>query len=125
MFEFFIDVIRDATLEANGIDSQKARLQREQKKLDKKKKKYIFSGKMKVLIFVVGILYLGIGVLNLVTLKSAGGLDFLSVLRIILLSALDIACLVCLGSRKKKGEVIALILIIVFVLAQYISLVLI
>lgn len=111
MFDFFQDII----LEASGIDSDKVRKEREEKKC---KDRFIFSGSAKRIVFFLGILYLVVGGFQMSVLKGQENILF-PVLKFIFLSALDIAALVCLLLRKKKAEVVALVLAIIFFVVMY------
>jgi hypothetical protein len=111
MFDFFQDII----LEASGIDSDKVRKKRKEKK---SKDRFIFSGSAKGVVFFFGILYLTIGGFQMSVLKGQENILF-PVLKFIFLSTLDIVALVCLLLRKKKAEVVALVLVIIFFVVMY------
>ena len=115
MFDFFKDVY----LEARGIDSDVAKAERDARLEEKKKSRFIFSKGGKLIVFAFGIFYLIVSALNISVLKSTGALTAGKILQIIFLSGCDIACLVCLLVGKKKTEIAALILVIVFVVAFY------
>lgn len=115
MFDFF----RDMYFEYRGVDSNAAKEERENKLKEKKKDKFIFSKSSKVIVFVLGILYLIIAWFNVATMKEIGALNAYKVIRLLFLTSCDIASLVCLAISKKKTEIAALILILVFVLTQY------
>lgn len=95
----------------------------EQRK-SKKKERFIFSTSMKVIAYILGILYLAVAVLGIVSLNESGGLKAYHIVRSLLLSGCDVAALVCLAIQRKKAEIAALILIIIFVVAQYATMVL-
>ncbi len=114
MFDWFKDVVE----ELNGIDSSYEK----EKKLSKVKKQntkyYIFSKKIKALIISLGLIYLvmiaiTIGIIN----------DFYNykifVVKSIALMIIDLITIGCISFGKKKGEIIALIGIIIFVLGQF------
>lgn len=116
MFDFF----RDIALEMNGIDSEHAEREREKIKRKKKEENFIFSRRTKVIIFIFGILYLIIGAINITYIKEQENI-IPYVLKIVFLSAVDISGLICLATGKRKAEVAALILIIVFMAVMYIT----
>lgn len=115
MFDFFRDII----LEASGIDPVAAAEVRSERKKAKKMERYIFSRGAKIIVFVFGVLYLVITWFSMKVMKDSGTLSALYLIRYIFLIACDIASLVCLAIGKKKAEVAALVLIVVFVVTQY------
>ena len=116
MFDFF----RDMVLEARGIDSEAAAEQRKGKKEPEHRERFIFSRSTKGIIFILGILYLVMGGMQIVVMKGQDGIA-LFMLQFVLLSILDISALVCLLLRNKKAEIAALILVIVFVVMKYLT----
>lgn len=92
---------------------------RKSKSEAKRKGRFIFSRGAKVITFILGILYLVIAGFNIMLMKKTGSLDAYQIFRFIFLVACDIASLVCIAVSKKKTEIAALILIVVFVIAQY------
>ena len=120
MFDFF----RDIALEMSGIDSKAAKEEREEKREEKRKQRFIFSRSAKVITFVFGILYLIVAGLNIAMMKQSGTMEFVSIIRFSLLTICDIAAMVCLAIGKKKTEIAALILIFVFLIGQYFTVVL-
>lgn len=115
MFDFF----RDIYFELNGIDSVEAEKIRKEKIEKKREKKNIFSRSMKVVIFILGILYLVMAGFNIITMKENNGLNAYLVIRFVFLILCDVAGLICLALGKKKSEIAALILIVIFMLTQY------
>lgn len=115
MFEFF----RDMALEFSGIDSKAADEERKEKKEMKKKDRYIFSTGMKVLVWVVGVLYLVVVAMSIYFMKQAGAIDILNILRYIVMVSIDVAAMICLAIGNKKTEIAAVILIPVFILLLY------
>lgn len=120
MFDFFKDVY----LEVSGVDSTAAEAERSEKRTLKDqekegKKKIIFSRGTKLLVFVVGIFYLLVTGAGIIAMKEIGELDVVGIIQSILLSVCDIACLVCLAIGTKKTEIAAIILMVVFLFAQY------
>lgn len=124
MFDFF----RDIVLEAQGIDSSAAAKERSERqkeeKMLRKKQRIIFSKGAKILIFIFGILYLIVAGFGIVAMKQSMALNVYQLIRSITLISCDIAALICLIVNKKKAEVAALILIIVFLIAQYFTMLL-
>ena len=112
MFDFF----RDMYLEAGGIDSKKVDLERKLKSQEKRRSYLIFSMKMKFLIAVMGVLYLAIQIAIFKETLSEG---ILSVVVTIILSCVDISCLIILFLKGKKFEITAAVLMLVFVFGQY------
>lgn len=112
MFDFF----RDMYLEAGGIDSKKVDLERKLKSQEKRRSYLIFSMKMKFLIAIMGVLYLAIQIAIFKETLSEG---ILSVVVTIILSCVDISCLVLLFLKGKKFEIAAAVLMLVFVFGQY------
>ena len=115
MFDFF----RDIALELSGVDSKDAERQRKEKQEEKRKDRFIFSHGVKVLVYIFGVLYLITGATAITVAKTNGALNALMILRFIALTLLDVSSVVCLATGKKKAEIVALILIVMFVLIQY------
>lgn len=120
MFDFF----RDIYLELNGVDSDAAEKERQAKKEQKRKERFIFSGSAKVVAFILGILYLLLAGSSLSLLIESGSLDVFKIIRYVFLILCDIAALVCLAIKKKKTELAALIVMIIFILVQYFTMIL-
>lgn len=117
MFDFLKDII----LEVNGIDSEAVKEEEKIAQEKKKKDRFIFSKKMKIFIFIFGIIYLLLAGFNIATIKAVGGLNLYIGMRFIVLILMDVSCMVCLVIGKKQTEIAALILIIIFILTQYFS----
>ena len=115
MFDFFEDVY----LELKGDDSTAVEREEKAEREKKREEKFIFSRNAKIIIFILGILYLIMAGFNVTTLKETGGLNIFKILRFILLILLDVCGLVCLIIKDKRAEISALIFIIIFVLTQY------
>lgn len=120
MFDFF----RDIALEMSGIDSKSAQEQREEKKEEKRKNRFIFSRSVKVIVFVFGVLYLVVAGINVSIMKQSDSMEIASLIRFAVLTICDIAAMVCLVVGNKKAEIIALILILLFLVGQYFSVIL-
>lgn len=112
VFDFF----RDMYFEAGGVDSKKADLERKLKTQEKRKSYLIFSPKMKFLIAVMGVLYL---VIQIAIFKETLTEGMFGVIATIILSCVDISCLVLLFLKGKKFEIAAAILMLIFVFGQY------
>ena len=114
MFDFF----RDMALEARGLDSEAAEKERKEKREQKRKDRFVFSGSAKGIVFFFGILYFVVGGFQMSVIKGQENILF-PVLKFLFLSAVDIAALVCLLLRKKKAEIAALVLVIIFFVVMY------
>lgn len=117
MFDFF----RDMILEASGIDSKAAAEERKERKEAAKKERFIFSKGAKVIVYVMGAIYLAVAWIGMAAMIQAGTMDAFRIIRFIFLVGCDIASIICLAIGKKKTEIAALILIILFVVSQYFS----
>lgn len=117
MFDFFKEIY----LEAKGVDVKALNDEKKREREEKKKNKLIFSTSTKIIIYVFGILYLFVAGVSIVLLKESGSLDLYNVIRFIFISLCDIAALICLAVGKKKTEIAALILIVLFMITQYFS----
>lgn len=125
MFDFF----KEIALELSGKDSEVARRKEKEKVEEERWNRFIFSKNTKVVVYVLGVLYLvmgGIGIyISIQSGKSTqnltAGLSVLQCVKYGFLSITDIAAMGCLVSGKKKAEIAALILIFVFVVIMYSS----
>lgn len=123
MFDFF----KDMALELSGTDSDLVREKEKEKLEERRKTKFIFSKTTKVVVYVLGVLYLvmgGFGIyVSLQVGKSAqdvtAGLNILQCVKYGFLSLIDIAAMGCLFSGKRKAEIAALVLIVAFVVLMY------
>ena len=118
MFEFFRDVLQ----EAKGIDTNTLKMIRagEMEEKKAKNKRFIFSKRMKIVVYVLGALYL---LTSIPIMMMAGGVENVLLYTAVngTLVAVDIAVCVCLVVGKRKGEIAALIGVIVFFLLLYAS----
>lgn len=115
-----LDFIRDIVLEARGIDSDKWHRERLEKEEAKKANVYLLSKKTKIIIFIFGIVYLLIEVINMIVfLESNGSLGLRA--KGILLAVIDIIVLICLAQKSKKAEIAAIVLSIIFIISMYAS----
>ena len=117
MFDFFKEVY----LEAKGVDVEALKAEKKKIKEEQKKNKFIFSRSSKIIIYVFGLVYLLIAGLNIFLMKDFGGANVYYIMRFLFLSICDIAVLVCLAIGKKQTEVAALILVVVFIITQYLG----
>lgn len=112
MFNF----MKDIYLEMNGIDPEAARKEKsEEKTIDK----VIFSFRSKVVIWIMGIIYLIITVPIIIFMIKTG--INISIFKYILLMVMDILILICISIKKKTSEVIALATIICFVIINFVT----
>ena len=116
MFDFFKDIIQ----EAGGIDTAKAKRQREEQREIEKLSRYIFSVKAKRFIFIIGALYLFISVPMIAVYWNAPN-NIIPIAKYITLIIVDIITCVALLRGTKKGEIVALISGFVFIVLLYIS----
>jgi len=119
VFEWF----REIGEEIGGIDSAAAKKERLEKKELKKTNRYIFSSGTKALIIVLGAVYLLMAGTMIVTLKGMPETT-LQIVKYALMSIIDIVVLFSLIFGKKKGEIIALVGGIIFVVGLFFSTVL-
>lgn len=117
MFSIFRDII----LEAKGIDCEKAELERIARKKEKDHDKIIFSQGMKKIIVFFGVFFLVASAVQIPLYVLAGNIFFL--VRGISQVILVISTFVCMKIHKKTSERIAIVLIILFILLQYSTLV--
>ena len=123
MFDFF----KEMTLELFGTDSDSVREIEKEKAEEKRKSRFIFSKTTKVVVYVLGVLYLAIGGFGIyvslqvakLTQDATAGSNIWRYVKYGFLSLIDIAAMSCLFSGKKKGEIVALVLILVFVVTMY------
>lgn len=111
------DIFRDIMLEAKGIDCELAEKDRLQKKKEKEKDKIIFSKSVKVVICVFSLFFIVTSLLQIPVLIKTGSVVFL--IRSIVQIITAIATMICLKIHKKKSEIVAIVLIVVFFLLQY------
>lgn len=114
------DFLRDIYLETHGINSAAAEKIRNEKYETKRLNRYIFSNKMRVLVYILGLLYIVLAVSNIRLQKAADNYELLCI-RYVGLVFIDIATCICLISGRRKGEIIALIGIVLFVLINFLT----
>lgn len=114
------DILRDIALEMQGIDSQKAELEREKKKLEKrdvdKNEKLIIPKYMKKFVSVITIVYLFscMGTLPIMFNTEIALLAIRSVIQIIV----AIGILILINIKNKKTEIVSIVLIVIFFVLQ-------
>lgn len=119
MFDWF----RDIGLELGGIDSKAAKKERMEKREQKKLNRFIFTGGMKVLIIVLGVLYLFLSGSMIIALRSVDN-SAPQIVKYIAMSIVDMVVIISLIFGKKKGEMIALVGVFLFVVGLFLSVVL-
>lgn len=118
MFEFF----RDTILELQGIDSDKAKMERllkEQKKNEKKKEKIIIPKTVKSGIQILSAFSIVSNISTLVIIINSKGTEMGMLIKLIPQLAVSIALFVLMFFKNKKTEIISIALIVLFVLIQY------
>lgn len=115
MFEFF----KYAADEMRGIDHDEKVKKAQEARQDEKK--VILSKGVRTAIYVFGLLYLVIAILSVSLLKrNHAGFD--SFFMYLILTAIDLAVLVCVTLRTKKTEIAAIAGIVVFVVLLFVFL---
>lgn len=125
MFDWF----RDMALEITGNNSYEEELKRKAKHEQERGDKIVFSKSTKCIIYIFGILYLIMGGISLYMSiqiesnmrNSMAGIGAWKYIKYIVLSAIDIAAMICISMKTRKKEIAALVLVIVFVVFMYIS----
>ncbi|MBD5403021.1 hypothetical protein HDR58_09560 [bacterium] len=118
MFDWF----REIGEELGGIDSVAAKKERMEKKEKERLNTFIFSGKMKLLIICLGILYIIMSGSTIKTLIAEGRIAIIIKRIVMMINAAIVIFALCFG--KKKGEIVALIGAFIFVLLLFLSIIL-
>lgn len=118
--EKMLDFIKDIVLEAQGIDIEKVHKEKIKKEEEKRSKYYLLSNRTKIIIFIFGIIYLSMEMMNIIISWETNGMIFIRAKGIIL-SVIDIAVLVLLTQKNKKAEILAIILSVIFITSMYVS----
>lgn len=118
--EKMLDFIKDIVLEAQGIDTEKVHKEKIKKEEEKRSKYYLLSNRTKIIIFIFGIIYLSMEMMNIIISWEKNGMIFIRAKGIIL-SFIDIAVLVLLTQKNKKAEILAIILSVIFITSMYVS----
>lgn len=114
------DIFRDIALELQGIDSGKAELEREKKRLEKrnrdKEEKVILPIWAKKFVSVIAIVYLlsCMGTLPIMFNTNITLLAIRSVVQIVV----AIAILILINIKNKKTEIASIVLIVLFFILQ-------
>lgn len=114
------DIFRDIALEMQGIDSQKAELEREKKRLEKKDndkaEKIIIPKYMKKFVSIIVIVYLlsCIGTLPIIFNTNITLLAIRSVVQL----AVAVGILILINIKNKKTEIASIVLIVIFFVLQ-------
>ena len=118
MFDFF----RDVAIYLMGGDSE-AEVRKRKEKMEQEKANRIFiSRSTKQIAYVFGILYIVMGGTSLfASMSLTGNLQIVPTVKFVILSLVDIAAMVCLTMRTKKTEIAAIILAVVFLMAMYVT----
>ena len=116
MFDWF----REVAEELSGIDSAAARRERVEKQDKRKQEYYIFSRGMKVMVIVLGLLYVFMAGATIAVLKNVTG-SLIHILRYSLMAMVALFIVFSLVFGKKRGEIFALVGIAVFVVALFFS----
>ena len=118
MFDFF----REVSMELRGIDVEEVEAKRKAKLEEKRKNRIIFPNSVKVLVYAFGVLYFLLTVLNVSLLWKSNALSALKVFRYVFLCYCDIGAMVFISLKTKKSEIIAGILIAIFLVTLYTTL---
>lgn len=117
MFDFF----KEAYLESKGLDVEKIKAEKISGREMKKKDKFIFSGNTKIIVYIFGIIYLLITGLNIFLVKESVEINAYGFVHYVFLPICDIAALISLAIKNKRAEIVALILILAFIIVQYLG----
>lgn len=109
MFDFF----KDAYAEINGLDVD--RMKDERKNI--RKQCQLFNRKTKIIISIVGVLYLVIASTNILMLLKNGFSPL--ILKYVLLSILDISIIVTMLIKNRKTEIVSIVGIVLFVIINF------
>jgi len=116
MFDFFKYIIQ----EAGGIDTIKAKNQRDEQRESEKISRCIFSFKSKLIILFMGALYIVIAVLTIVASWNKPR-SIILLAKCLTLSTFDIITCVALLKGTHKGEIVALVSGLIFIILLYAS----
>lgn len=119
MFDWF----REMGEELVGIDSKAAKKERMEKREQKKLNRFLFSKGSKVLVIILGIIYLIMAGSIISALK--GTPKFIPyIVKYLFMAIIDLVVIFALIFGKRKGEIIALVGCFIFVVCLFISVVL-
>lgn len=111
-----LDFFRDLYLETHGIDSQKAEKERKAKQEEKRKTYHLFTGKTRVLLICMAVLFIVIQTFNFPRIVGRG---IFFVLTSIFLCVIAIAAIVLLLINRKKTQIAAAVLVGIFAVLEY------
>lgn len=117
MFDFFIDTYKEL-VKGEDVESAK-KLKKEKEKAEK----IIYPKDVKIVTYVLAGFYILVALVSSILTIKFYGFSF-SVVSSILLSIIAILIIVFLSRKTKKGEIISIILSVVFALGLYGSLML-
>lgn len=120
MFDWFIEM----GLEMSGVDTVAAKKERMEKREQKKLNRYIFSYGMKVLIIAMGILYVAMAGSVIIMLRTLFLNATAQIVKYVLMSVDAIVVIFALLVGKKKGEIVALVGVFIFVVGLFLTTVL-
>lgn len=109
MFDFF----KDAYAELNGLDVDKMKEERK----NKRKQSQIFSRRTKIIIVVVGVLYLVMAWMNISMILKSGFSPL--ILKYVLLSILDILIIITMLIKNKETKIASIVGIALFVIINF------
>ena len=112
MFDFFIDTYKEL-VKGEDVESAK-KLKKEKEKVEK----IIYSKDVKIVTYVLAGFYILIALVSSILTIKFYGFSF-SVVPSILLSIIAFLIIVFLSRKTKKGEIISIILSVVFALGLY------
>lgn len=118
MFDFF----REMSMELRGIDVEEVEAKRKAKLEEKRKNRIIFPNSIKVLVYVFGVLYFLLTVMNVSLLLKCNALSAWKVIHYVFLCSCDIGAMAFISLKTKKSEIIAGVLIAIFLVTMYTTL---
>lgn len=110
------DIYKEMILELQGIKPQK-KLDKKREYIGPEDERPVFSTKYKVLIIVLGILYLCVAALG--GASAVMSQNFIALSKYIILVPIDIAAMILCLFRKRKMQKVSLALIILFVIINF------
>lgn len=116
MFDFFLHF----THELRGIDTEAIKKERLTHEAELRKDRSLFSKGLRRVIITLGVFFLILSAIMII-LAVQTAVDVFMIFKYVVLFIVDIVMLVSLAVGKKKGEIAALISIIVFLLVLFIT----
>jgi fatty acid desaturase len=111
MFDFFRDMVN----EARGLDTDKMKLEKQQIQERKKESYYIFSKSMRNWFIGLAALYVCVAAFSISAFYSSGAMSVSLLLQFVVKAILAIVVIVALFTRKKDGEIVALVATFLFI----------